>query len=400
MPDHAADLGLRSEPLRVMFIITSMPVGGAETLLVNLARRLDRNRFAPELCCLKERGPLGEALSGELPVFCELIAHKYDLRVLPRLRGLLLRRHIDAVITVGAGDKMFWGRLAARRAGVPVVLAALHSTGWPDGIGRLNRLLTPWTDAFIAVAEEHGRFLIRHEGFPQHKVCVIPNGIDTQCFRPDDLARQQIRRELGISRTAPVFGMVAALRPEKNHPLLISAAQRVLRQVPQARFLIVGDGPERPKLEAHVRQCRMEHPLLFLGNRHDVSSVLASLDAFVLTSHNEANPVSILEAMSSELPIVATRVGSISEVVRHGVEGFLVDPDDCEALAELMIGLARDAGQRRRMGGACRRRVQDIGCVEAMVGGYEGLIESIYRAKRGGSRTSDCHQLASPDDSR
>jgi Glycosyltransferase Family 4 len=146
-------------PLRVMFVQTDMRVGGAEMITANVIRRLNRLRFAPELCCLKERGALGESLGDELPVHHGLLAGKYDLRVWPRLTGLLRRRKIDAVITVGAGDKMFWGRLAARRVGVPVILSALHSTGWPDGVGRLNQMLTPITDSFIAVAESHGRFL-------------------------------------------------------------------------------------------------------------------------------------------------------------------------------------------------------------------------------------------------
>src|SRR5438067_877058 len=99
--------------LRLMFVHTFMPVGGAETLLVNLIRRLDRTRFAPEICCLKFPGPLGEVMAGEIPVFSHLLGGKYDLRVPPRLTRLLLRRRIDAVVTVGAGDRMFWGRLAA-----------------------------------------------------------------------------------------------------------------------------------------------------------------------------------------------------------------------------------------------------------------------------------------------
>lgn len=170
-------------PLRVMFMVTSMPVGGAETLLVNLIDRLDRDRFSPALCCLKEYGPLGEVLAGRIPAVQGLLAHKYDFRVLPRLVHLL-RRRSDVVVTVGAGDKMFWGRLAARFAGVPVVISALHSTGWPDRVGHLNRLLTPLTDAFIAVAESHGRYLTEEEGFPPGKVHVIPNGVDTTRFMP------------------------------------------------------------------------------------------------------------------------------------------------------------------------------------------------------------------------
>ena len=104
------------DPLSVMFVITSMPVGGAETLLVNLIRRMNRSQFQPELCCLKQFGPLGEVLAQEIPAFTGLLAHKYDFAVLGRLTNLLRERQIDAVVTVGTGgDKMFWGRLAARR---------------------------------------------------------------------------------------------------------------------------------------------------------------------------------------------------------------------------------------------------------------------------------------------
>ncbi len=116
-------------PLRVMFVTTSMPVGGMECLLVELIRRLDRSRFQPTLCCLKRLDALGEAISWEVPTFAGLLKHKYDYKVLRRLVRKMRNRHIDAVITVGAGDKMFWGRLAAWRAGVPVICSALHSMG-------------------------------------------------------------------------------------------------------------------------------------------------------------------------------------------------------------------------------------------------------------------------------
>jgi glycosyltransferase involved in cell wall biosynthesis len=235
-------------PLRVMFVTTSMPVGGAETLLVNLIRRLDRSQFLPELCCLKQLGPLGEELAGEIPAFERMLSRKTDLRVLPRLIKLFRWRRTDAVITVGAGDKMFWGRLAARVAGVPVIASALHSTGWPDCVGRLNRLLTPITDAFVAVAPTHGQYLIEREHFPASMVRVIPNGIDVDRFAACD--QSQARAGLGLPPNVPIAGIVAALRTEKNHALFLRAAAEVRACLPDALFLIVGDGPERPALEA------------------------------------------------------------------------------------------------------------------------------------------------------
>jgi glycosyltransferase involved in cell wall biosynthesis len=376
----------RRGPLRVMFVITSMPVGGAEMLVVNLLQCLDRDRFVPQLCCLKELGPLGETLIGKAPLHCRLLEGKYDLRVLLRLKRLLASERIDAVVTVGAGDKMFWGRLAAWWARVPVVCSALHSTGWPDGVGRLNRLLTPLTDAFIGVAEPHAQHLVESEGFPEEKVYVIPTGVDTERFRalPDN---PRLRRDLNIADDAPVVGIVAALRPEKNHALFLQAAADVLRRIPKALFLIVGDGPERPQLEELARDLGVQPRIRFLGTRSDVPQILSLLDVFVLTSHNEANPVSILEAMSCERPVIATDVGSVRETVldgqtgRRAPTGRLVPPGDRAALAARITELLGDPEEARRLGQAGREEVLRNWSLDQMVAGYENLIAAIYQQK-------------------
>jgi glycosyltransferase involved in cell wall biosynthesis len=329
---------------------------------------------------LKERGELGESLADEIPVHHHLLTSKYDLRVWPRLTSLLRQRGIDAVITVGAGDKMFWGRLAARRVGVPVVLSALHSTGWPDGVGRLNRMLTPITDAFIAVAESHGRFLAENLRVARNKVAVILNGVDTRRFAPvPDVAA--IRSEFGIGPTDPVVGIVAALRPEKNHELFLDMAARVVRELPAARFLIVGDGPGRKSLEQRSHQLGIADNTLFVGSRSDVPRLLAAMDVFALTSHIEANPVSILEAMSVGRPVVATNVGSIHEAVAEGQTGFLVTPGDAYQFADRVTRLLNDPLRIQTMGAAARDAAIRRWSIEAMVGGYERLIESVYAKK-------------------
>ncbi|WP_442481337.1 glycosyltransferase [Aeoliella sp. SH292] len=378
MPDST----IRTAPLRTLFLVTSMPVGGAETLLVNLVRRLDRDRVVPEICCLKERGPLGEMLAGEIPVHAEFIEKKSDFRVVGRLARLMRDRKIDAVVTVGAGDKMFWGRIAAWWAGVPVVCSALHSTGWPDGVGRLNRLLTPITDAFIGVAERHGRFLVECERFPQTKVAVIPNGVDTDRFAPG-IDVEQLRHELGIPHAAPVAVIVAALRPEKNHELFLEVALRVTRQVPEARFLVVGDGPERERLETRARQLSLADCLTFLGTRSDIPALLNVADVNVLTSDNEANPVSILEAMSCATPTVATNVGSVSESVLEGHTGYVAPPGDADRLAGWVVELMNNPLRRERMGSAARQMVVERWSLDAMVHGYEDLIAGLYEKKTG-----------------
>ena len=368
-------------PLRVMFVITSMPVGGAETLLVNLIRRLDRRRFEPYLCCLKEFGVLGEILAEEVPSCQHLIGGKYDVSVWGRLTRLLKRRKIDAVVTVGAGDKMFWGRLAAWRARLPVVLSALHSTGWPDGIGRLNRMLTPFTDAFIGVAKEHGRHLVETEGFPAQKVHVIPNGVDVDRFKPCPETALALRRNLNIPVDAPVCGLVAALRPEKNHLLFLRTAAKVQHHLRDVHFLIVGDGPQRDQLEAAARSTEFTEQIHFLGTRSDIPELLTAMDMFLLTSHNEANPVSILEALATQLPVVSTRVGSVEESVIEGVTGHLATPGDADQLAGHVLGLLRDPSRASEMGRAGREKVVAQWSLERMVSGYQQLIEDVYRSK-------------------
>jgi glycosyltransferase involved in cell wall biosynthesis len=369
-------------PLRVMFLNTSMPVGGAETLLVNLVRGMNTERFWPSVCCLKSRGPLGDVLAEEVPVFHDLIRHKYDLFVLSRLTKLFRERRVDAVVTVGAGDKMFWGRLAARLAGVPVVLSALHSTGWPDSISRLNRarLLTRWTDGFIGVAQPHGRHLVEREGFPAEKVHVIPNGVDVARFHPLNEGNA-VRRELGLAPDSPVIGIVAALRPEKNHALFLQAAKIVRDRIPAAKFLIVGEGPEREPLEQLTRKFNLGDAVHFLGNRSDIPDVLAAFDVFALTSRIEASPVSILEAMASGKPVVAPRVGSISESVDDGETGYLTEPGNVQQVADRLAELAGDPQRARQMGRAGRAVVAGHWSLERMIEGYERLITSIYRNK-------------------
>ncbi|MBN2022267.1 MAG: glycosyltransferase [Pirellulales bacterium] len=368
-------------PLRVVFVITCMPVGGAETLLVELLRRMDRQRFAPELCCLKFRGPLGDALVGEVPVWSGLLLHKFDVAVLGRLRRLLRRRAADAVVTVGTGgDKMFWGRLAAWSAGVPVICSALHSTGLPDRVELPNRLLAPLTDAFIAVAGAQATYLAENEGCPPARIRVVPNGVDTDRFHPR-WPDKKLRAELGLPEGAPVVGIVAALRPEKRHDVFLDVAAKVRNAVPGVQFLIVGDGPERPRLESLAGRLGLADAVRFLGTRGDVPEVLSLLDVFLLTSQMEANPVSILEAMASEKPIVAPAVGSIPEVVVDRGVGRLTAPGDADALAAAVTELLAAPDRASAMGRAGRERVLSHWSVGRMVEGYQDLIAEIYQSK-------------------
>ncbi len=371
----------RTSPLNVSFITTSLPVGGAETLLVNLVRRLDKSRVQPQVLCLKEAGELGDVIAREVPLQSQLLIGKYDFRILPRLIRAFRSQQTDAVITVGAGDKMFWGRLAAKFAKVPVICSALHSTGWPDGVSKLNRMLTRITDGFIACAQNHAQHMIENEGFPKSKVFMIPNGVDTLRFKPNTAQRNWLRSELNLPGDAGLIGIVAALREEKNHAQLVLAARDVLREHPSTHFLLVGDGPMRGSIENCIGENGLAAHFHLLGSRSDTHRILPGLDAFVLTSKNEANPVSILEALACGIPVAAPRVGSIHETVIHEKTGLLTTPLDPFSTADALSRMLDNAVWSRQLGENGRSEVEQFWSLDAMVGGYEKLIAMLYNTK-------------------
>ncbi len=369
----------RTSPLRVKFVVTSLPVGGAEMLLLNLVRRLNPKAICSEVVCLKEGGELESSFLESVPVHTHMLRSKWDISVLGRLKRLFV--NTDAVITVGAGDKMFWGRLAAKLAKVPVVCSALHSTGWPDGIGRLNRLLTRLTDGFIAVAPSHRDFLIEQEDLPEEKVFVIPNGVDVERFRPDRSAAAWLREAIGISPDAEIVGIVAALREEKNHSQFLKAAKRICESRTNCHFVIVGNGPEHEAIVNGIQQLRLESKVHLLGSRSDTQRILARMDVFCLTSKNEANPVSILEALACEIPVVAPEVGSVPSTVIDGTTGLLTECGSERGTAVAITRLLDDTAIRRQYGQAGRQLVVQSWSLNAMVAGYQNTISQLFNAK-------------------
>ncbi len=261
-----------------------------------------------------------------------------------------------------------------------MVVSAIHSTSWPDNITWLNRRLTPLTDSFVAVAQPHAEHLIETERLPAARVRVIPNGVDTDRYQPVEL-NHDLRAQLRIPRSAPLAGIVAVLRPEKNHEMFLRVAAQVHAEVPDAHFLVIGEGPRRRELESLSAQLGLSQRVHFLGKRPDVPQLLNLLDVFVLTSRMEANPVSILEALACGKPVVATRVGSIPATVLDGQCGYLVAPEDEAGMGARITELLLEPKRARRFGAAGRQHVVENWSVERMVAGYEELFESLYRRK-------------------
>lgn len=366
----------------VLFLTSRLGVGGAEMMWAEIIGRLDRTRFRPVLCCLYEPGLLGSRLQENgITVHSGLVRHRWDLRVFPRLLRLLRRERVELLYMINQPLAQFWGSLCGKMAGTRALATAIHSTGKISRVRRrlwANRLTFAWVDKVTALSEAHKSYLIEREGIDPEKIEIIPNGIEAARFMSPG-PREESRKRLGVLNGAPTVGIVAMLRPEKNHKVFLQAARRVLREVPEARFLIVGEGPERPGLESLAKDLGIETQVSFLGVREDIPELLNAMDVAVLSSHPvvETLSVSVLEYMAAGKPVVATRVGSLPELVEEARTGFLVEPGDAEGLAERILRLLKDPGLARYMGTMGRERVVCRYTVDQMVRSTEALFERL-----------------------
>jgi len=375
--------------INILFVINSLPIGGCELGLVEIVKRLDKERFRPVVICLKEEGILAEKIiKGGGKIYSCLLRSKYDLWIIPRLISLIKREKIDIVYTLLEGDAMFWGRLSAKIAGVPVIVSSIHSFKTLGGkrgiINPFNKLLLPITHKIITVGQVQKDCLIEEEGIEAGKVVLIHDGVDLTLFGGK---REIIVEEyLGIPDRAPVVGIVAALHPVKAHEVFLEAAARILEVKPGVHFLIVGDGPRKEELVELSHSLGIASSIHFLGFRLDIPQITSCFDLSVLSSDSEAFPNVLLEAMAAGKPVVATNVGGCPEIVIPGETGFLAPPRDPEALSRVILTLLKDRKLAEEMGKRGRKRVERFFSVEKMVGEREQLFEDLLKEKEGGGR--------------
>lgn len=376
-------------PPRINFMaaIHSMIVGGAERICEDILLRIDRDRFNPILLCMREPGPLAETVAKEgIKVYSNLISDKYDFTVALRLQRIMRHEEIHALETFGSGEKLFWGRLCAKWAGVPVITSSLHKTfikGKTHSVEFLNRMLWGLNDRIIAIGEASKDYLVKYEAVPEKKVTVIYNGVDLEKFKPHP-PELRIKSELGVPEENQVVGILAVLRPEKAHRVFLESAKIISQELPRVSFLVVGDGGERTKLEEFSSELGLDGRVIFAGNRSDVPEVLSIFDVAVLCSdpYIETLPTAILEAMAMAKPAVATEVGCLREMVIEGSSGYLVPVRKPRELAEAVSRLLKNPELAQKMGQEGRKRTEELFSIERMVGKREELFEEILKQKR------------------
>jgi glycosyltransferase involved in cell wall biosynthesis len=376
-------------PRRRLCVVTTVDglmTSGAEILATQIALGLDRDRFESIICSTRPSAPEHVAAARRSGIEVLELGRRSKLDVwrwAPFVR-LLRSGRVDVVHSHKFGSNL-WTAALSPLSDVPVLLAHEHTwsfTGKP--LRRIvdRELIARAATTFLAVSASDRQKMIELERIPPEKVRFVPNGIPDPV--PGDGAR--VRAMLDIPPTAPVIGTVCALRPQKAVEVALDAVERLVAAQPELRFVVVGDGPERPRLERDA--ARLGGRAHFLGRRPntEIPDLVAAMDVVVCSSSFEGTPLAVLEWMAAAKAIVATDVGGIPAIIEDGVEGLLVPPGDPAALAAAIARLLDDPAERARLGAAARRRQQEQFRLEDMLDVLQDLYETLYWTSPNGLR--------------
>lgn len=374
---------------RVAHVITRLIVGGAqENTLASVVELRRRGRFDADLILGPTYGPEGTLVPearrlGVEPRLIRSLRREVNPLLDPVALGaltLMFRRDQYDIVHTHSSKAGVLGRIAARAARVPAIVHTVHGWGFNERQPLLvNRTFTAaerwcagFTNVLVTVTPRDTEVgLALGIGRPA-QYTTIRSGIDVAHFRTPHRSRQEVRSELGLSTDAPVVASVMRLVPQKAPLDFIDAAGRLLREIPDARILIVGDGPLRQTAEARCRALGIRKPFVFTGLRTDVPDLLAASDVLALASLWEGLPRVIPQAMAAGLPVVATAVAGNAEAVADGVTGILVPPRDPAALGTALAAVLADRARGKAMGAAGRARVDEFS-VDRMVNDLEAL---------------------------
>lgn len=377
------------QPIKILHLTPSLTVGGAERLLLSLAERLDRSRFEVHVCSL---GVVrGNQLQSEferlaLPLYVVGSKRLYDVRSVVGVARYVRSRRIDILHTHQSNADVV-GQVVGRLLGRPVV-STMHSV--PHNYNR-ERLYSRWlarmtarylSTRFIAVSQAVRNAFVREWHIPAERFTTIYNAVPLELYR----AIPEGRPDRG-THEGPVIANIGRLGQSKGQHVLLDAAALVLRQRPDARFMIVGQGRLDQQLKEQARALGIADRVIFTGLRHDIPTILAQSDIFVLSSFWEGLPLSAVEAMAAARPVVLTDVGGNRELVEPGAQGLIVPPGDPRALADALLLLSNDEPRRMEMGRAGRARVWRDFNMDTFVAQHEALYEAIWSERRVSAHT-------------
>ena len=367
----------------LQYIETSGP-GGAETVLLNIARSIDKNRFNPTVVLHKSEWLHEQLLKNEIET--EIIPSKrsWDMVFLVKFIRYCRRHKIDLIHSHLFGANLY-SCLAGAILRIPVI-TTFHNELFFQG--RLEKfmalksfIIRNFSAQMVFVAEYMKKDYIEHSNFPENRLLTVYNGVELK-NGINNSDSSSLKKELGISDDDLLVGHIANLRAPKGHKFLIKAASLVCNNFPSAKFLLIGDegdGTIKKEIEDLIAESGLGENIRLLGFRKDVNRLLQIIDIFVLSSTSEGLPLSVIEAMASSKPVVATNVGGLPEIVVPDKTGYLVEPQNADALAEKLIFLLKDKALRTRMGLAGRKVVEEKYSFQTMITNYQNLYEELLK---------------------
>jgi glycosyltransferase involved in cell wall biosynthesis len=378
----------KTRRLHVLTLTDQLGIGGAERLAAQTIAGLDRERFERTLCLTRElmpsnrsedyaRATIAEMKSAGVRVIRLNRRSKLHLPAWGPLFSFIRKRRVDVLHAHKFGANVS-GTIIGRLTRVPVVIAHEHTWSFEGEPLRrfLDReLIARGCDAFIAVSREDRRKMIEIEGITPEDIVFVPNGIAP----PPSPSGRDVRQELGIDPSDPVLGTVCSIRPQKALDVLIRSAAILREEFPRLRLLVVGEGDSAPYLKL-IDELDLRDTVTLTGIRQDVPDVLQAIDVAVSSSDFEGSPLAVMEYMAAGKPVVATAVGGVPDLIDDGVHGFLVPPQDSEALAAATAQLLRDADRAAEMGERGRVRRELEFSLDTTVKTLEDLYERLYAA--------------------
>ena len=383
------------KPIRLLHLVYSLHSGGMENGVVNLCNRLNPEEFEAAICVFEDGGALEEKVDSTRVQVHRVKRHFGNDPTVPLRLMRLLRRERYQVLHTHNWVTICEGYFAARAARVPRVVHGEHGYPFetrPRNIG-VQRYLWRRIDRVTAVASPLADDLARTLNYPREHVSVIANGVDTEKFCPGPPCRDSIRADFGLPSQGILVGTVARLDPVKNHVGLIQAASLLRARGTDLHLVFAGDGPERRALMRLATELGVDDRLHMLGNVTEVERLLNAFDAFVLNSNAEGMSNTLLEAMASGLPIIATRVGSNADLIVDGESGVLINPGADEELACALERFVSQPSSAQRLAEEARNRAEQLFGLQQMVAQYQTL----YREVCGwGRKTGQTRRPASP----
>jgi len=376
-------------------MVDRLMTSGGEIVAARVALNLDPERFESILCSTRasEAANVRRAEEAGVRVLTLNRRSRLDVAKWGPLLELLHRERVDILHAHKFGSNA-WAAVLGRLARVPVIVAHEHT--WAYSGQPLRRfidreLIGRSADVFLAVSPEDRRRMIDFERIDSTKVRYVPNGIPAMAAG-DGMA---LRRSLDANSTTPLIGTVCALRPQKALEVLLAATAMLVVERPDLRVVIVGEGPERIRLERLSEELGLAATVEFLGSRtqEELPDILAAIDIVVSSSSFEGMPLAVIEWMAAGKAIVATNVGGVPALIADGVDGLLVEPGDPHQLAEAIARLLRDADLRSALGASAALRQRRTFDLHHMVSSLESLYEALYwtspRGRREARGTTD-----------